>query len=177
MAPDLWKAALAAFDPVDHIAVRAGGMDQGVFSWVSHAELGVYTRDQLLRDTDVMSMAHSLEVRVPLLDDWLVETALRLPDAAKRDGGRPKHLLLEVVGPLLPTAVRARRGKQGFTFPFDAWLRGPLRNHCEDWRTRLADILRADQLDRVRDAWQTRRIHWSRAWALAALVGWRTAAH
>src|SRR5207247_4318653 len=133
--PDRGSAAAEAFDPVRHIADRAGDRDGGsdAFSWVSRAELGTYTRDQLLRDIDVMSMAPSLEVRVPLLDDRLVETALRLPDAAKRNGGRPKSLLVDAVGDLLPQEIRSRRAKQGFVFPFGAWLRGPLRHHCDGW--------------------------------------------
>ena len=140
---------------------------------VSRAELGTYTRDQLLRDIDVMSMAHSLEVRVPLLDDRLVETALRLPDAAKRNGGRPKSLLVDAVGDLLPQEIRSRRAKQGFVFPFGAWLRGPLRHHCDGWSEGLGGLLRVSGLESARQQWQAGHLHWSRAWALAALQGWR----
>ena len=179
MTPDLWHTAAQAFDPVRHIADHAGGTgpNRDLFSWVSRAELGSYTRDQLLRDTDLMSMAHSLEVRVPLLDDQLVEMALRLPDAVKQNGGRPKSLLMEAVGALLPSAISARRDKQGFVFPFGTWLQGPLRHHCEGWQESLGDLLRADGLARVRETWRVGRLHWSRAWALAALGGWREAAH
>jgi asparagine synthase (glutamine-hydrolysing) len=177
VTPDLWHAAAEVFDPVRHIADHAGGNwpNLDLFSWVSRAELGSYTRDQLLRDIDLMSMAHSLEVRVPLLDDRLVEMALRLPDAVKQDGGRPKSLLREAVGGLLPPAIRAPRDKQGFVFPFGAWLHGPLRHHCEGWQEGLGDLLRADGLARVRETWQAGRLHWSRAWALGALAGWRAA--
>ena len=175
VTPDVWSAAAGAFDPVRHIADRAGDRDGGsdAFSWVSRAELGTYTRDQLLRDIDVMSMAHSLEVRVPLLDDRLVETALRLPDAAKRNGGRPKSLLVDAVGDLLPQEIRSRRAKQGFVFPFGAWLRGPLRHHCDGWSEGLGGLLRVSGLESARQQWQAGHLHWSRAWALAALQGWR----
>jgi asparagine synthase (glutamine-hydrolysing) len=175
VAPDLWEAARGAFDPVDHVAERAGGMAQcpNAFSWVSRAELGVYTRDQLLRDTDIMSMAHSLEVRVPLLDDRLVETVLRLPDASKQDGVVPKHLLVEAMGDRLPHVIRSRRSKQGFVFPFGAWLHGPLTELCRDWEANLGDLFQGGGLAGVREAWQVERSHWSRAWAFVALAGWR----
>jgi len=175
VTPDLWRVAMGAFDAVRHIADRARGSEPAsdLFSWVSRAELGTYTRDQLLRDTDLMSMAHSLEVRVPLLDDRLVEMVLRLPDAVKQKGGRPKGLLKEAVGHLLPPAIGARWDKQGFVFPFGTWLQGPLHHHCEGWQEGLGDLLRSDGLARVRETWRAGRLHWSRAWALAALNGWR----
>jgi asparagine synthase (glutamine-hydrolysing) len=175
VTPDLWRVAVEAFDAVRHIADRAGGSESAsdLFSWVSRAELGTYTRDQLVRDTDLMSMAHSLEVRVPLLDDRLVEMTLWLPDAVKKNGGRPKSLLVAAVGGLLPPAVCKRRDKQGFVLPFGTWLRGPLRDHSESWQGGLGDLLRADELRRMREMWQAGRLHWSRAWALAALNGWK----
>jgi asparagine synthase (glutamine-hydrolysing) len=175
VTPDLWRAAADAFDPVRHIADRAGNGEPAsdLFSWVSRAELGTYTRDQLLRDTDLMSMAHSLEVRVPLLDDRLVDMTFRLPDAVRQDGGRPKSLLVEAVGGLLPSAVCRPRDKQGFVLPFGRWLRGPLRDHSESWQAGLGDLFRTDGLLGVSEMWQAGRLHWSRVWALAALNGWR----
>jgi asparagine synthase (glutamine-hydrolysing) len=172
--PDVWNAAAEVFDPVCHVAAHAGGdaFNGPLFSWVSRAELGSYTRDQLLRDTDLMSMAHSLEVRVPLLDDRLVELVLRLPDAVKQMGGRPKSLLLEAMGNLLPPAISARQDKQGFVFPFGTWLRGPLRQYCEGWEQGLG-LLRAEKVSHIRQMWLAGRLHWSRAWALAALNGWQ----
>ena len=107
-------------------------------NWISRAELRTYTHHQLLRDTDVMSMAHSLEVRVPLLDVRLVEYVLRLPAALKTHppggGAGPKPLLTAALGERLPAVIRQRREKQGFTFPFDVWLREGLA------RERLAAI-------------------------------------
>ena len=174
MEPDLWQAACQEFDPIREIGAEAGG-DPDWFAWVSRAELGTYTRHQLLRDTDVMSMAHSLEVRVPLLDHRLVEGVLRLPSAVKRNGGRPKPLLLQAVGDLLPPAVRDRRDKQGFVFPFDQWLRGPLRATCLEWSREPRGLLRADGAARIWRAFEAGRVHWSRPWALAVLQGWRLA--
>ena len=183
--PEVWSAASRVFDPVREIATRVppmstnasgngAGNGHGLFAWVSRAELKTYTHHQLLRDTDAMSMAHSLEVRVPLLDHQLVEAVLRLPEAAQRTGDSPKGLLRRAVGDLLPAAVRNRRDKQGFVFPFDVWLRGPLRRVCEEWQRSLEGVLRPDATAAIQRAYEGRRLHWSRAWALAVLGGWRT---
>jgi asparagine synthase (glutamine-hydrolysing) len=185
VGPELWAAASATFDPLRAIneALGEGGdvgngwcpTRAGAFGWVSRAELSLYTHNQLLRDTDVMSMAHGLEVRVPLLDHVLVEGVLRLPPAVHRNGGRPKALLQAALGDRLPAPIRARRAKQGFTFPFAEWLRGPLRETCAEWDRSLAGLLRAEAVAAVEQAWATGRAHWSRPWALAVLGGWRSA--
>jgi asparagine synthase (glutamine-hydrolysing) len=186
LEPELWEAAGDALALSGRIAEaagarepatngRAGSTDQGWFSWVSRAELATYTRYQLLRDTDVMGMAHSLEIRVPLLDGPLVETVLRLPAAAHQSGDGAKPLLCRAVGDLLPAKILARRGKQGFVFPFERWLRGPLRSASADWPEGLEGLLRKDPVRAVQRAWQSGHLHWSRPWALAALSGWRLA--
>jgi asparagine synthase (glutamine-hydrolysing) len=180
VAPEVWRAAMQTFDPIAHIAERAGTQrsnpqtfERSTFGWVSRAELRTYTHHQLLRDTDVMSMAHSLEVRVPLLDHRLVEAVLRLPASAKRDGSRPKGLLLQSVGDRLPPLVRDRREKQGFTFPFDIWFRGALRDVFLERPPH--QLLRADAAARVQRVYQMGKLHWSRPWALAVLQGWALA--
>jgi asparagine synthase (glutamine-hydrolysing) len=185
VGPELWAAASATFDPLRAIneAVGEGGgvgngwrpTRAGAFGWVSRAELSLYTRHQLLRDTDVMSMAHGLEVRVPFLDHVLVEGVLRLPPTVHRNGSRPKALLQAALGDHLPAPIRARRAKQGFTFPFAEWLRGPLREPCADWQRGLAELLRPEAVAAVEQAWAAGRAHWSRPWALAVLGGWRSA--
>jgi asparagine synthase (glutamine-hydrolysing) len=178
VAPDLWQEGYRAFDPVGSIAERAedaagdSGGGPGSYEWVSRAELRTYTHDQLLRDTDVMSMAHSLEVRVPLLDRDLVEAVLRLPPKAKTNGTGPKPLLREVMADRLPPVVLKRQDKQGFTFPLAPWLRGPLQGQAlaamdavqaQGW-------LRAGAARQVFDRVQERQVHWSRLWALVALA-------
>ena len=95
----------------------------------------------LLRDADVFSMAVGLEIRVPLLDHAFVEAVAPLPGRWKKSDGRPKPLLLDAVGSRLPRSVHIRR-KRGFTFPWHAWLLGPLRDRARKalgngdvWRT------------------------------------------
>lgn len=176
LGPERWHEAARRFDPVRHIDERAGGLPLGegfatqAFAWTSRAELRTYTHHQLLRDTDVMSMAHSLEVRVPLLDHRLVEAVLRLPGPLKARG-RPKSLLLDALGDDLPALIRAPRPKQGFTFPFDRWLRGPLRATIGDLLSNVAEagVIRPDEVRRIWREFQDGKLHWSRVWALVVL--------
>jgi asparagine synthase (glutamine-hydrolysing) len=169
---ELWGEA-GRFDPVRGIADGAGEPEpgDGLFAWVSRAELRAYTLNQLLRDTDVMSMAHGLEVRVPLLDQRLAELALGLPAAVKRAGVGPKPLLAAAVGDLLPPLVRERRDKRGFTLPFERWLRGPLLPQLNALAAEPR-LLRPGALAAARRGFETGRLHWSRLWALVALEGW-----
>jgi asparagine synthase (glutamine-hydrolysing) len=81
--------------------------------------------DDLLLLTDKMSMATSLECRVPLLDHELVELAARMPQAVKIRGGRLKHVMKEAVADLLPSELIERR-KRGFGTPMGAWLKQDL---------------------------------------------------
>jgi asparagine synthase (glutamine-hydrolysing) len=81
--------------------------------------------DDLLLLTDKMSMATSLECRVPLLDHELVELAARMPQAVKIRGGRLKHVMKEAVSDLLPSDIIERK-KRGFGTPMGAWLKQDL---------------------------------------------------
>ncbi|MBI1874949.1 MAG: asparagine synthase C-terminal domain-containing protein [Acidobacteria bacterium] len=167
--------AAGGFDPVAHVVARTGsGGDQ--FSWLSRAELRSYTHHQLLRDTDVMSMAHSLEVRVPLLDDRLVRLVLGLPESVKREGSGPKPLLIAGAGDLLPARVRSRRDKHGFTLPFDRWLKTTLRSHFEDlFRSEASaggSMCRPAGVRSLWDDYLAGGVHWSRPWAVAAFLRW-----
>jgi asparagine synthase (glutamine-hydrolysing) len=108
------------------LATRLHGADGDVERQVSACELSAYMGQMLLRDSDVFSMAHGLELRVPLLDHALVEEAVALPGAWKRPDPRPKPLLIDAVGGRLPRLTYAAP-KRGFAFPWDAWLRSALR--------------------------------------------------
>jgi asparagine synthase (glutamine-hydrolysing) len=88
-------------------------------------DLGIYLVDDLLVKTDRMSMAHSLEARVPFLDAHVAELALALPTAHKVRGLQKKRLLRSAVAPLIGREI-ARGRKRGFSIPAAAWLRGPL---------------------------------------------------
>ena len=144
---------------------RAGAGD--LRETLTRLEFSHYLGDQLLRDTDVMGMAHSIEARVPYLDHRLVETVLGLPAALKLDRARPKPLLLDALGDRLPREIWDRP-KMGFTFPMAAWMRErapELERLClEDKR------LQRSAVEAVWSAFAAGRSHWSRPWALLVLA-------
>lgn len=98
---------------------------------LSRLELGNYLVGTLLRDTDVMSMAHGLEVRPPLLDEKLVELLVRLPGNLKLERGMNKPLLSRAALPKELLSLASRQ-KTGFTLPFATWEKGPLRDWVAD---------------------------------------------
>lgn len=131
-------------------------------------ELMNYLPRQLLRDTDTMSMAHSLEVRVPLLDDILVRAALSMPAHVRNEKG--KALLLKAAG------LESSGPKRGFTLPFEGWLRGPLRETVREGlmseKLPFCDLIGPDFRKRVWDSFEAGRTHWSRPWSIAVLRLW-----
>lgn len=98
---------------------------------VSALELHGYMRNMLLRDADVFSMTHGLEIRVPLLDNCVVDQVTPLPGAWKRPGRPPKPLLTDAVGTRLPARIR-NLSKRGFTFPWPQWFRQDLATIAAD---------------------------------------------
>jgi asparagine synthase (glutamine-hydrolysing) len=162
-----WRAWL------EETARQAERLDS--FAAVSWLEMRAYMVNTLLRDTDAVSMSHSLEVRVPLLDHKLVEFVLRLPTSAKRRPGIPKALLIESLGDLLPRDV-VRQRKRTFTFPWERWLRGALGERVAVGLANLTPALRPflDQ-EAVGRVWQdflAGRTSWSRPWSLYVLNCW-----
>jgi asparagine synthase (glutamine-hydrolysing) len=94
-------------------------------------DLRVYL-PQFLMLEDRMSMAVSLESRVPLLDHRIVELVARIPPALKVRGRQPKRLLREVVRPLLPADIIERRDKRPFPIPVTRWFSGDLAATVRD---------------------------------------------
>jgi asparagine synthase (glutamine-hydrolysing) len=90
-----------------------------------------YLPEDVLTKVDRMSMAHSIESRVPLLDNEVIEFASSLPASMKIKGGRRKHVLKEVAATLLPAEI-LNRPKQGFGVPLGQWFRGNLRELFAD---------------------------------------------
>ena len=96
----------------------------------SYAEINGYLLSTLLRDGDVMSMAHGLEVRPMLLDHPLVEFVYALPAAHKLNGTQSKRIFIAAVEKYLPKEV-INRPKMGFELPFVGWMAGDLRQRFE----------------------------------------------
>lgn len=140
----------------------------------SRFELEGYLRNTLLRDADQMSMAHALEVRVPLIDHRVVELAFSVAGAAKLAAGRQKPLLVDGV-PGLAELV-AGRPKMGFVLPFETWFRGALS-------PLVSDLLSDSALAVALDPGEVRRVHtafrrgasfvsYSRLSTLLSLASW-----
>jgi asparagine synthase (glutamine-hydrolysing) len=119
---------------------------------ISRLELTRYMRNQLLRDTDMMSMAWGVELRVPFLDSRLFATVAGIPAATRLESG--KALLLRAV-PEIPEWV-ANRPKRGFLFPMAEWLDG-------SWAEEFATV---DRLPGVKPE------TWYRKWAVLAFERW-----
>jgi asparagine synthase (glutamine-hydrolysing) len=139
-------------------------------------DLGVYLVDDLLVKTDRASMAHSLEVRVPYLDQIVAELALALPTRLKVRGFAKKRLLRKAVAPLLPRPILYGR-KRGFSIPAAAWLRGELEPFARDVlspeRVRRQGYLRPEAVTRVLDDHVAGREDLSRQlWGLLAFSLW-----
>jgi asparagine synthase (glutamine-hydrolysing) len=149
------------------------GLDD--FTAVSCLESRSYMVNTLLRDTDAMSMAHSLEVRVPFLDHPLVEYVTRLPGSLKCPNGKPKSLLVDAMGDLLPEEVVAQK-KRTFTFPWEHWLRGPLKKEMEKAFREISPALKpyldAGSMARVWESFLQGNTSWSRVWSLFVLNRW-----
>jgi len=150
-----------------------------------------YTNNQLLRDIDVMSMAHSLEVRVPFLDVPLLDLALSMPPSSKLgnaaeidnayqatyrssgskkilvDAGKKMGILREDID-LQP--------KRGFTFPMEFWLKDELRDVLEDTlssdSTRKRGLLSVEEVGRIKQLFLDEKIHWTQPWLLMVLELW-----
>lgn len=142
---DFWARSGAALDPVDR---------------AMYVDIKMYMVDQLLLQQDKMSMAVSLEARVPFLDHRLVEMTATIPAAMKQDGGEPKALLKKLAERYVPKEC-IYRPKKGFGAPVDAWLRGPLRDMVHDVlsarRVRDRGVLEVDFVE-----WMKREFYESR---------------
>ena len=99
--------------------------------WIARLEQRAYLSYVLLRDIDAMSMAHSLEVRVPFLDLNFATEVARIPWTMKYRDGTGKWILKQALRDLLPDEILFRR-KMGFGLPYNIWMRRTLRDHIRD---------------------------------------------
>lgn len=134
---------------------------------ISFLETSCYMANQLLRDTDVFGMAHSLEVRVPFVDHILVELLAKIPVSYKYNGNHPKSLLIKALNHGFPLEV-AHRHKMGFTFPFDLWMRKELRDFMEE-SLFSSPIYNYNLVKNLWSGFLNHRVHWARLWALTVL--------
>jgi len=145
-----------------------------LLSKISIGDITTYMQNVLLRDTDQMSMAVALEVRVPFLDFELVEFVLGIPDHYKTPS-YPKKLLVESLGDLLPHEI-VHREKMGFVFPWEKWLKKDLKPLCSHHIDQLSTrgFINGDYL---KNSWRRfldgdRKIRWIDIWLCTVLDHW-----
>ena len=141
-----------------------------------YVDIKTYLVDDILTKVDRMSMAVSLEARVPLLDFRIVEFAVNLPPQMKLNRGETKRILRRAMANRLPEMV-LNKPKQGFSIPLKNWLRGPLK-------PMLTDLLSIDRIrqrgyfnDVTIHGWVTEHLdgtanHSHRLWALMVFELW-----
>jgi asparagine synthase (glutamine-hydrolysing) len=143
---------------------------------LQYIDTRLYLPADLLAKTDRMSMAHSLEARVPFLDRAVVELARRIPSRLRLRRGRTKYLLRRAMEGRLPAAVLQQR-KLGFNLPLAGWLAGELRDFVRDElapaRLRRQGLFEPEAVERLVRAHVRREADHSRAiWALLFFVVW-----
>jgi asparagine synthase (glutamine-hydrolysing) len=94
-------------------------------------DLEFYLPNDMLTKVDKMSMASSLEVRVPFLDELVMEIAARIPSSLKLKGYTTKYLLRKLASEMLPAEIFKRK-KQGFVIPIQKWFRGQLTSYAKE---------------------------------------------
>ena len=163
-----WHDAVAEVQDVERTLLSPVSVEAPP-SAVARLETRLYLGSQLLRDLDVMSMAHGLEVRVPFVDHDLVERVW--PELAFHpDLMIGKRLLAGTLERPLPDAV-VRHPKQGFTLPVGRWMGGELGPFVQDGMRRLSEAgwIAPEAPDRMWAAWRSGAAHWSRPWGLSVL--------
>ena len=168
LRPDIAREALEDIEPCSFLPDCS--KTNSKFNQVSLLEITSYMRNQLLRDTDVFSMAHSLEVRVPFVDHILVELLAKISVKYKAKKDTPKMLLIKALNKKLPEEI-IFRPKMGFTFPFDLWLRKELKNIVVE-KLNKSHIFNLAYRERLLKDYFDNRLHWSKIWTCFVLSNW-----
>jgi asparagine synthase (glutamine-hydrolysing) len=170
------RGAVLGHDPLGHV-VAAWEASAGLepFDRLMATDLETYLADDLLAKVDVASMAHSVEVRSPLLDTELMGWAARLPVELKASRHGGKRLLRHAALAWLDEDL-VDRPKQGFAVPVASWLRGPLRESCEDLlldrRARDRGLFVPAEVERLLREHREGFDHAEPLWALLMLELW-----
>lgn len=138
-----------------HQILNPGLTDQEKAAWF---EINIYMQNQLLRDTDVMSMSHGLEVRVPLLDEDFQQVVNSTAPGIRFDKQQPKKLLIDPFKHLLPRSVWDRP-KMGFSFPLQKWM----GQHPE---IANEDLYKSKKAKQIVKNFKAGKLHWSKAFAV-----------
>ena len=131
---------------------------------VSYLEISNFMKNQLLRDSDIMSMKHSLELRVPLTDHNLIDYSFTIPGKYKHE----KKILVDSMKSFLPEQVYMRK-KQGFSFPFEEWIRTYLMKEVKELFFMDNDLFNYDELNKLWISFINYDINWARVWAIVVI--------
>jgi asparagine synthase (glutamine-hydrolysing) len=158
----------------DLIGYNTDGWALPKLSRLSVAEFSTYMQNTLLRDVDQMSMANSLEVRVPFLDHHLIEYTLGIKDKFKTPTS-PKKLLVDSFKDIIPEAIY-NRPKMGFVLPYEKWMKGELKSFCKENLNEIKNVpyINTNGIDKLWKAFEKgdKRVGWSRVWHLVVLGHW-----
>jgi asparagine synthase (glutamine-hydrolysing) len=141
-----------------------------------YADAKVYLPNGPLVKVDRMSMAHSLEIRCPLLDHRIIELGFSIPVENKMPGMQPKHLLRSLAARRLPSGI-STLPKRGFTAPIGEWIRGVhnarFRSDVLGRDARVSDWLDQTRIRTLADAhFSGAANHWHALWAVWVLERW-----
>lgn len=175
-ARSLTRRAVQLGRSSDSDEIGQGAKGLSLLQQVSLLEITGYMRNTLLRDSDVFSMAHGLELRVPFVDRRVAHAAFIAPDSRKLRSRVSKPLLVDAMRDLLPPSL-LRHPKQGFTIPFQSWMNNELAGEVDAvLMSRETNTVGLEMVG-VRAVWTDfrrgrRGMNWSRPWALYTLLRW-----
>jgi asparagine synthase (glutamine-hydrolysing) len=170
------RARMHEIDPyVELRRVLARAKDMSLLDGLLYADIKTYLHELLMKQ-DQMSMATSVESRVPFLDHKLVEFTARMPDTMKLRGATTKYVLRESMKGILPEKILTR-SKMGFPVPIGTWFRGPFKSIIDDYvlsdRALSRGIFAPDFVRQLVSLHQAGEDHSERLWSLLNFEIWQ----
>ncbi len=137
------------------------------YDLISFLEMSYYLKNQLLRDSDVFSMAHSIELRVPFVDNVLFEKIVPIPDEYKIKNNISKFLLKEIIKDKVSEKILNQK-KQGFVVPIELWLKNEAKEILQK-EILNNNIFDRKKIEKMLNLFYQNKLHWSRLWAIFVL--------
>lgn len=134
---------------------------------IAYLEMQHFMIPQLLRDSDVFTMHHGLELRTPFIDHVLLSSVLKSGTWKRKGASSFKIALFKMLGDFVP-AEHLRKGKRGFTLPFNKWLKEIIQNKNGS-KNQISELLMKPEYQPHIQRFLKNKLHWSRLWALIVL--------
>jgi asparagine synthase (glutamine-hydrolysing) len=147
-----------------HIRTNSYNSD---YDLISLLEMSYYLKNQLLRDSDVFSMAHSIELRVPFVDSVLFEKIVPIPDEYKIKNNISKFLLKEIIKDKISDKILKQK-KQGFVVPIESWLKNEAKEILQK-ELLNNNIFDRKKTEKMLNLFYQNKLHWSRIWTIFVL--------